>query len=171
MSGPRGPRGGGDGGCGVGALPLSESSPNRLVRSAPILASASSLLLPLATASGMSGQRATKWSPSCARITLNFLFTARVRSRLTSQPQRPGARDATIATATLSPGSLRMVNCLCRDHLVVSSLSMSAPLSGWLPLTMPGVPGQRKRTRRNSPLCCAAINPAARKRANPRECV
>jgi len=29
-----------------------------------------------------------------------------VRSRLTSQAQRPGARDATIATATLTPGSL-----------------------------------------------------------------
>jgi len=37
-----------------------------------------------------------------------------MRCRLTTQAQRPGARDATIATTTLPPGSLqRMVRPLC----------------------------------------------------------
>ena len=50
-----------------------------------------------------------------------FGFAVHVRrapSGLTTQAQRPGARDATMATATLPPGSLqRMVRRLC-SHVV-----------------------------------------------------
>ena len=56
------------------------------------------------------GNKTTK-TPTAESVILVFdVALMRVCSRLTPQAQRPGARDATIATATLPPGSLqRMV--------------------------------------------------------------
>jgi hypothetical protein len=58
--------------------------------------------------------RAEKENRERYRKKLSGVDTHGVLSGLTTQAQRPGARDATIATATLPPGSLqRMV----RRHL------------------------------------------------------
>ncbi len=49
---------------------------------------------------------------------------------LTTQAQRPGARDATIATATLPPGSLqRMVRCFAHCDLFGAIVPISKPPS------------------------------------------
>ena len=49
---------------------------------------------------------------------------------LTTQAQRPGARDARIATATLPPGSLqRMVRPRCHGFAIIL-LSFSASAAG-----------------------------------------
>ena len=59
---------------------------------------------------------------------LSFLvFETSGPSRRTPQAQRPGARDATIATATLPPGSLqRMVRRRMIHHLEIDVVSLRA---------------------------------------------
>src|SRR5213596_929917 len=64
---------------------------------------------------GGDGGRIGGGAAGCFFLNMPNIFLCGLR-RLTTQAQRPGARDATIATATLPPGSLqRMVRPLCWD--------------------------------------------------------
>jgi hypothetical protein len=76
-------------------------------------ANAKRVLQALVRACAKASIEMVKLSTRSLVIWLFFLLSysgERVLSRLTTQAQRPGARDATIATATLPPGSLqRMV--------------------------------------------------------------
>src|ERR1035438_9852483 len=55
----------------------------------------------------------------------------------------------------------RFVRCLC--HYLASSLSISPPLSCWLPQTTNETPGQQLKPKRNWLLCLAASTLAVRK--------
>ena len=76
-------------------------------------------------------RRRTAWNlrlanPSLKLCSLVGSHVEGVRCRLTTQAQRPGARDARIATTTLPPGSLqRMVRPRCHHANVPSWLSTS----------------------------------------------